>query len=234
MAKMNERKAVLWGHELQKSYGDKVTATLALAQDPLIEQARGYVDRMMELLGAMDLMAVCGHGKKGILDNLTKSMNRKIDTPVELARALEELQLLLDRMSASIGKLLEFSDRLRQHSSAIERIEGDVEAAALAALFLSNRFAGEAPELAQRFTERAMSLTATVVQVRQSNQVHQIQIEQPLLLIGAIQSVALVTLPGFIAGMASLLILAKTKGVSPTEASDMSYQLREILNQLKI
>jgi hypothetical protein len=229
---LNERKAVLWGHALQKAYGDQVTGTLALAQDPLVEQARSHVTRMMEILGAMDLMAVCGHDRRGLLGRVGKAMNGRIDTPGELARALDELRLLLDHMHAAIDRLLGQADRLRQHAGAMAQIEAEVEAAALAALFLSNHFSGRAPDLAQRFTDRAMSLAATVAQARQGEAVRRIQIEQPLQLIGAIQNVALVTLPGFIAGLAALLTLTRTKGASPTEARDMSYRLRDILNQL--
>ena len=230
--RMNERKVVLWGHELQKAYGDEVTATLALAQEPLVEQARSHVTRMMEIMRAMDLMAVCGHDSPGMLGRIRKSMNGKIDTPDELADALDELRLLLDRINAAIDPLLGHADKLRQHASNMTRVEAEVEAAALAAHFLSNYFAHPAPALAQRFTERAMSLTATLAQVQQSDAVRRVQIEQPLQLIGAIQNVALVTLPGFIAGLAALLTLAKTKGASPTEARDVSHQLRGILNQL--
>ena len=187
---------------------------------------------MLEILGAMDLLAVCGHDRPGLLGRVGKSINAKIDTPAELTKALDELRLLLDRMSAAIEQLLHHADRLRQHADAMTQIEGEVEAAALAALFLANHFAAPTPDLAQRFSERAMSLTATLAQVRQSDSVRRIQLEQPLQLIGAIQNVALVTLPGFIAGLAALLTLNKTKGASPTEAREMSFQLRHLLHQL--
>jgi hypothetical protein len=231
--KASERKAVLWGHELQKAYGVKVTGTLALAQDSRVEQARSHVARMMEILGAIDLMAVCGHERSGLFGGLTRSMNKRIDTPFELAAALEELQLLLNRLGATIDELLDLASRLRRHTSEISQIEAEVEAAALAALFFSSRFASDRPELSQRFTDRAMSLSATVAQVRESDPVQRLQIEQPLQLISTIQNVALVTLPGFISSMAALLMLAKTKGTSPTEARDVSYRLRDLLVQLK-
>ena len=228
---MSERKAVLWGHEAQKSYGDKVAGTLALVQDPLAEQARAHVDRMTQILGSIDLMAVCGHGKGGLLASLARSMNDRIDTPDELAGALDELRLLLERLGTATGKLAGLADRLHRHADAVGRIEGEVDAAALAALFLSRHFEREMPDLARRFADRAMSLTATVAQIRQGDAVHRLQLQQPLELIGLIQNVALVTLPGFLTGLAALLALAKSRGASPTEARDMSFQLRDILNQ---
>ena len=230
--KLTERKAVLWGHEVQKAYGDQVTGTLALAQDPLVEQARSHVARMLEILGAIDLMAVCGHDNAGLVARVFKPMNGKIDTPAELGRALDELVLLLDRMSAAIARLVGHADQLRRHAAAMARMADEVAAAALAADFLSRHVAASDPHVAQRFAERAMGLTATLAQVGQTDAVRRIQIEQPLQLIGAIQNVALVSLPGFIAGLAALLTLAKTQGASPTEARDMSYQLRDVLNRL--
>lgn len=230
--KMTERKAVLWGHDAQKTYGDKVTGTLVLAQDPLVEQARSHVIRMMEILSAIDLMAVCGHDKPGLIGRVYKSMNGKVDTPAELGAAVNELTLLLNRMSAAIDRLLDQAEKLRQHAAEMARMEDQLAAAALAADFLSRHIAATDAHVAQRFAERSMSLTATLAQVGQTDAVRRIQIEQPLQLIGAIQNVALVSLPGFIAGLAALLTLTKTKGVSPTEARDMSYQLRDILSRL--
>lgn len=230
--KLTERKAVLWGHEAQKTYGDKVTHTLVLAQDPLVEQARSHVARMMEILSSIDLVAVCGHDKPGLMGRVYKSMNDKVDTPAELGRALDELTLLLNRMSAAIDQLLGQADKLRQYAAQMARMEDQVAAAALAADFLSRHIAAGDAQVAQRFAERSMSLTATLAQVGQTDAVRRIQIEQPLQLIAVIQNVALVSLPGFIAGLAALLTLSKTKGVSPTEARDMSYQLRDILSRL--
>ena len=230
--RMSERKAVLWGHDAQKAYGERVTGTFSLAQDPVVEQARGWVNRMTTLLGAIDLMAVCGHGKGGLIGTLAKAVSNAIDTPRKLSVALDELRLLLERTGGAIDRLLQLKERLQQHVDAIAAIEREVEAAALAAQFLSGHFATKAPSLAQVFTDRHMSLTATLAQMRQSDPIHRLQIEQPLQLIAAIQNVALVSLPGCIAGMSALLALVTTKSASPTEARDMSYQLRDLIGKL--
>jgi hypothetical protein len=77
-----------------------------------------------------------------------------------------------------------------------------------------------------------MSLSATAAQMRQGDALHRLQLQQPLDLIGIIQNVALVALPGFLAGLAALLALATSRGASPTEARDMSWRLRDLLTQL--
>lgn len=232
-AKLNDRKAVLWGHELQKSCSERITRTFALAQDPIVEQARAYVARMTDILGTIDLQTVCTPVKGGLLGSLTKAMSNRIDTPQRLSSALDELRLLLERTAASFDRLLALKETLQRHTQEIRQIEVDIEASALAARYLSERFSREAPQLARRFAERSASLAATLGQVRQGDAMHRLQIEQPLQLIAAIQNVVLVALPGCVAGMAALLALAPGRNVSPTEVIDLSYQLRDLVDQLK-
>ena len=232
--RMSDRKAVLWGHDAQKAYGERVTGTFSLAQDPVVEQARTWVNRMTTILGEIDLMAVCGHGKGGLLGSLAKAVGNRIDTPRELSSALDELRLLLERTGGAIDRLMQLKERLQQHVDAIARIEVDIEASALAALYLSGHFATKSPGLAHLFTERSMSLNATLAQMRQNSPVYRLQLQQPLQLIAAIQNVALVALPSCIAGMSALLALLSTRGASPTEARDMSYQLRDLIGQLTL
>jgi hypothetical protein len=232
VAKLNDRKAVLWGHDLQKAYSERVTQTFALAQDPIVAQARAYVARMTDILSAIDLPTACGRGKSSLLGSFTKAMSKRIDTPHKLAAALDELRLLLERTATAFDRLLALKETLQRHADAIRQIEVDVEATALAARYLSERFSRDAPALARRFAERSASLAATLGQVRQGDTMHRLQTEQPLQLIAAIQNVALVTLPGCIAGMAALLTLAPGKNVSPTEVIDLSYQLRDLVDRL--
>src|SRR6185312_14854153 len=91
----SERSAILWGYELQKSYGELVNQTLVLAGAPVLLKVRNYLTRMIDILKSIDIMAVCGHGKGGILEGLTRSVNTKIDTPEELREAQVELNQLL-------------------------------------------------------------------------------------------------------------------------------------------
>ena len=61
-----------------------------------------------------------------------------------------------------------------------------------------------------------------------------LQIEQPLRLVAAIQNVALVTVPGLLGGIAALAaMLEERRQVTPTQAGELAYQLRTILQQLK-
>ena len=233
VAMLTQRRATLWGQEAQKACQDRFGGSAARVSAPFIEQARADLARMTDILDAIDLKAVCGHAKGGLLGGLTRSIKRKIDTPAKLAGALDELRLLLQRMHAGFDRLLALKEGLRQRASAFEQLQLEVEAAALAALFLSKRLAGQSPALAQRFAERHMSLGATLAKTRQGDGAYRTHIEQPLQLIGAIQNVALVRMPGLITEMTSLQAHAKAKHAFPAEALNMSYRLRDILNQLR-
>ncbi len=228
VAMLSQRRAALWGQEVQKSCQDRFGGSAAPGSAPFIEQAR-----MTDILGAIDLKAVCGHAKGGLLSGLARSIKRKIDTLAKLAVALDELRSLIGRLHAGVDRLLALKEGLRQRASAFERLQAEAEAAALAALFLSKRLAGQSPAIAQRFAERSMSLGVTLAKTRQGGGAYRAHIDQPLQLINAIQNVALVRMQGFITEMASLQALAKARHAFPAEALNMSYRLRDILHQLK-
>lgn len=79
-----------------------------------------------------------------------------------------------------------------------------------------------------------MSLTQTVAQIRSGASLREVQIEQPLRLIEAIQNVALVMVPGFLGSIAALTtMLDSNRKLTPTEAGELTYQLRSILQQLQ-
>lgn len=230
---LDERKAVLWGHDAQVAYATAVAGTLSLAQEPLAQRARAHVDRMTQILAAIDLMAACGHGKGGLVASLARALNDRIDTPAELAGALAELRLLLDRLGAATGDLAGLADRLRRHAAAIDRIGHDVAAAALAARFLAQRIERDAPAVARRLVDRDIALTTTVAQIRQDDAIHRLQLQQPLALIALIQNVALLSLPGLLSSLAALQALAGARGASPTEARELAYQLQDVLQRLR-
>lgn len=227
-----ERKAILWGHELQRAYGDLVTGTLALSQAPVVRKVDGYLTRMMDILGAIDLMAVAGHGHAG-LARMFRGANRTIDTPEELRSAQAELDQLVRYLGASLDELLNLRDALEQHSEAIRTLGLEVETSALAALVLSQHLPPDKGGLAQRFTERSMSLTQTLAQIRSDDSMRAIQIEQPIRMVRAVQEVALVMVPGFLGSVASALTLVRRKGLTPTEAGELTYQLKGILQALQ-
>ena len=232
--KASQRKAILWGHNLQQVHGDLVTEMLALARSPVLRQVEGYLARMMDILGSIDLMAVCGHGGDSLVCRLFQGINSRIDTPGELAQAQAELEQLLALMGGALDPLLDLKDRLLRLSGSMEGTAAQVEASAIGALFLSERLRQGDAALAQCFVERSMSLTQTLVQMRQAGSTREIQIEQPIRLIGAIQNVALVVMPAFIGSIASIATLSASKTtISPTEAGELAYRLRDIISQLK-
>ncbi|MES2317170.1 MAG: hypothetical protein V4631_06705 [Pseudomonadota bacterium] len=232
--KASQRKAILWGHALQQAHSDLVTEMLALARSPVLRRVAAYLARMMDILGSIDLMAVCGHGGDGVVGRLFQGMNSRIDTPGELAKAQAELEQLLALMGAALEPLLDLKDQLLRLSGSMEGTAIQVEAAAVGALFLSQRLRQDDAALAQCFVERSMSLTQTLAQMRQAGATRQLQIEQPIRLIGAIQNVALVVLPAFIGSIASIAALGASKPtVSQTEAGELAYRLRDIIKQLK-
>lgn len=234
LGKGAQRKAILWGHDLQKAHGDLVTKMLALARSPVLRQVEGYLARMMDILGSIDLMAVCGHGRDSVVGRLFQGVNRRIDTPGELAKAQAELEQLLALMGGALDPLLDLKDRLLRLSGSMEGAAAQVEAAAIGALFLSERLRQDDAALAQRFAERSMSLTQTLAQMRQTGSTRESQIEQPIRMIGAIQNVALVVMPAFIGSIATIATLgARKTTVSPTEAGELAYRLRDIISQLK-
>lgn len=230
--KSAERTAILWGHERQKAYGDLVTATLALSQAPLLRRVDGYLTRMMDILGSIDLMAVCGYGNGG-LARLFSGVNDKVDTPEELRTAQAELDQLVGYLGVALHDLLDLKDKLEHHSREVADIGVELEASALAALFLARRFQQEKGGLAQRFTERSMSLTQTVAQIRSGDPMRAIQIEQPVRLVRAVQEVALVMLPGLLASLASALTLLGRNRLTLTQAGELTHQLRTILRALQ-
>ena len=232
--KASQRKAILWGHNLQQVHGDLVTEMLALARSPVLRQVEGYLARMMDILGSIDLMAVCGHGGDSVVGRLFRGINSRIDTPGELAQAQAELEQLLALMGGALAPLLDLKDRLLRLSGSMEGTAAQVEASAIGALFLSERLRQGDAALAQCFVERSMSLTQTLAQMRQAGSTQELQIEQPIRLIGAIQNVALVVMPAFIGSIASIATLSASKTtISPTEAGELAYRLRDIISQLK-
>ncbi|MBI3674767.1 MAG: hypothetical protein HY245_15370, partial [Rhizobiales bacterium] len=194
-----------------------------------------YIGRATELLGAIDVMAAFGvSGSDGVVGHYLKHLSRKIDTPEELDAARVELGQLVKLMGAALDGLLDHKEKLDRHMGRIDDLGNEVEAASLAAEFLSVHLRGTAPKLSQRFVERGLSLTQTVAQIRSGASMRQAQIEQPLRLVGAVQNVALVMLPAWLESIASVMTLAQIRKPTATEAGELAYKIGNILQQLKI
>ena len=230
--KTNERKAIMWGHDLQRSYSEFAAETLALAQTPILRKVEGYLGRMMDILQAVDIMGACGYDSD-LFGQYLKGINAKIDRPEELSAAQTELDQLVRYMSAALDELLDLKDKFERHAVRLEQIADEIEASALAALFLSRYLQKDKASVAQRFLERSMSLTQTLAQIRESAAVRDIQIEHPIRMVSAIQNVALVAMPDLLMGIATVVSLAARKtSLSQTEAGELNYKLRDIINRL--
>lgn len=230
----NSRQAVLWGHRLQQEHSDLVSRTLELSCADVLDRATRHIDRMGEILSSIDSEALCdASGTLGTLGQYFRRANRKIDTPGEFDAARIELDQLVRLMGEALEQLLSLKEALEDHSRRIDKTGDELEASALAAQFLSAHLRDTQPPLSERFLERSMSLTQTVAQIRGSTPIRQVQVERPSRLIGAIQDVALVTVPGWIGSIASLNTLRDgRRKLTPTEAGELAHQLRNILRQL--
>lgn len=230
--KASERKAVLWGHALQKSYADLVTATLALSQTPLLRRVEGHITRLLDILASIDVMAMSGNRKQSF-GELFRGASERIDTPDALASARAEIDELVRYLGDALHELLDLTEQLEAYARQVQRMAVDVEAAALAALFLAQHLQPERADIAQRFTDRSMSLTQTLAQIRAGEATLQLQREQPLRVVSVVQNVVLVMMPGLLAGIASALVLMERRGMTPTQAGELSYQLEQVLQQLQ-
>jgi hypothetical protein len=232
--KATERKVILWGHDIQTSYSDLVTQALKLSQTPIFRRVEGYIERMMEILKSIDVAAASGNPQGGIASYF-RGVNNKIDTPEELDVAQRELDQLIKHMRRGLDELLDLKDQLERQAKALDKLAVESEAAALAASFLAQYLQSSKSGLAQCFIQRSASLTQTLTQIRQNDTVREMQINYPLRLVSAIQDVALVALPDVIASIASAVSLTARKlSLSPTEAGELHYKLRDIISKLAI
>lgn len=232
----NERQVVLWGHDAQRSYGGLVSRAVELSQAQVLVRTAGYLRRMAELLGAIDIVAASGAvADGGMLARAMRRANTRIDTIDELERARIEINQLVGLTGAALEELLSLRQALERLDREIGGAADAIEASALAAQFLSNYLRGRRDELSGRFLERAMSLTQSLAQLRGNSSVASLQAEQPLRLIAAIQNVVLVSLPDLLGSFAALNTLAQS-GDRPTqtEAGEIAFRLRDVLQKIKI
>lgn len=229
--KASERKAILWGQDTQKTYTDAVGKALTLSQSPVLAKAQGYIARMLEILISFDLDGSVGDG--GILAGVLKRLNGKTDTLEELAAARGELERLISLMGTALDELLKLRDMIEENIGTHDAIATEAESAALAALYLAEHLRPARPGVAECFVERSLSLTQTLAQIKANGPFRDMQVDHPIRLIRAIQNVTLVSMPDFLANLAAINSLSAQKELTPTEASELNYKLRQIIHQLK-
>lgn len=230
--RMTERKAILWGHELQRGFADAVADALRLSQQPVMVRMQGHVSRLLEILEGFDLAAVARPEGAG-LGGLLKPFNRKTDTLGELGSARAELTQLVGLMDVGLEDLLGLRELLQANAAGQQKVGVEVEALALAALYLAEHFRVSDAAVADRFVERSMSLTQTLAQIRGDESLRNLQVETPLRTITAIQNVTLVSMPDFLASLGALTSLQSGRSVTPTEARELTHKLRNIVSQLQ-
>lgn len=231
---LKDRDAVLWGHRLQQDYSDLVSQGLALTQHDLCTRVTGHLQRMAEVLGSVDVEALCeSDPAAGRLGQYLRKANRRVDTFAELEQVRIELAQLGALMGEALDPLLALKATIEQHSRRIDELGDDAEAYALAAEVASGHLRQTRPALSQRFLERSMSLTQTAAQIRSSAPMREIWTQQPLRLIGAIQNGVLVQVPQWLGNIASLSAMQQGRSKpTPTQAGELAYQLRNILQSL--
>ena len=230
--KANERRAILWQQELQKAHSAAVGRTLGLSQAPILLRTQGHVARMVEILRSFDFSGAAEAG--GTLARMLKRLNARIDTADEFARAHDELERLRLLLDEALKPLLKLREELAESMRAEAALAGNIEAAALAALHLSEHFRASKPSLADRFLERSMSLTQTLAQIHANRALRAVQADHPVEIVKAIQNVTLVLMPDFLTALSAAQALHVRDGViSPTEASELDYKMRDILHLLQ-
>lgn len=233
---------VLWGNDIQQAYAALVQECLTLSQDKKLDKVRGYVNRMIEVLSLIDLARVCGLAKAhgtGLFGGLFTSNEQKkiVDTPEELEHAQKELGQLTQKMSDQLATLLAVKAEFERVSNAIDAAGDKAEAAAVAAQFLAEHIKSSVPakhDLIQRLLTRSASLLQTTVQIRGSDAVRKVQIEQPLQLIEAVQKVANVSMPAWLNNIVMLTTMLRQKRKpTATEVGEIGGETQALIEDLK-
>lgn len=230
----SERRAVLWGHETQQEYGLLVSQGLEFSRADALRRVAFHVNRMTTILESIDLEAACGAGPTpGVLSRLVRSAHARIDTPKKLEAARTELDQIVRLLGEALPNLLSLKESIEQHWRRIEVLGDEAEAVALAAEFLAMRLQEKRSTLSRRYLDRSISLVQTIAQIREATSLRDAQIEQPAHLVAVIQDVVLVRLPAWLGSVAALeAAAAGQRRVTSTEAGELTYRLRGILQQL--
>jgi hypothetical protein len=232
----SDRSAVLWGHETQKKYSDVMATSLKLSQSSALQQANRHIQRMTEILGSIDIPAVCGISRNNaFVSRFLGNMTRRIDTPDELESAQRELNQIVAIMTNSLDELFSLKESIEQVSQQISKTGEEAEILMVAGLYLAEYLKADPTrsKLADRFTDRCLSLAQTIAQLRSGDTLRQSQIEHPLRVISTIQHVSLVMMPAWLGSIASILgMLETTRRPNPTEVGNIEKEMQVILDRL--
>ena len=228
-----ERRALLWGHDLQREHGALMSQGLDLARSEALARVTVHLSRLATILASIDVEAAAGVAPgSGMLGRVLRQAGPRIDTPEELTRARVEIDQLLALLGEALPRLMSLKAEIEDHWTRIEAVGDEAEGLALAAEALSLRLQPSRPDLARIYLDRSIALAQTVAQVRSGAGLREAQVEQPLRLIAAIQDLSLVSLPGWLGALAALETAAAQRRATPTQAGELAHRLRGILQTL--
>lgn len=230
----NLSKAVLWGQNLQEQHNTLVNNTLALSQSEVVSTVTGHLNRMLEILGGLQLEKVFGESPSFLAGIFGRTAG-EIKTPEELDKALDEIEQLSSILSGRIGELITLREELESNSKQLQDLSDGIEASMIAALAVAEYFEKKPlqKDLADRLKERSDSLTATLGQIRSDGLMRTLHIEQPMNLTTLVQEVVFNTLPSWITSVTAMRMALHGKHKpNPTEVSEVSRVLKTIIRQL--
>jgi hypothetical protein len=232
--------ALLWGQTTQERHGELVSESLRLAQHDSLERARRHVQRALEILGSIQLDKVFQGAKKGIggfIAGFARKASDAIDTPDELEGSLAELRKIVGLLKRITTSLVKLREELEANADAVAKNGDEVEAALCAAAFLAGYVRSNQAEFrsdtARHLDARATSLAATLAAIRGDGAVRKVQADNPVSFIQLIQDVALVTLPEWLATIATALVGAATRPINPTDVSELADGLQRVTADLR-
>ncbi len=229
--------ALIWQTAIQKQYSDKVMLLLEHTEHESIAKASFLINRVTEILGAIDLHGVCEYEKDGMISKLLKHANKEYDTPEELHEAENELKQLCQLLSKHLQKLILLQQKLDTLNREIVTLATEVNAAQIAANFLADYLHKSKlsdAKIADQFLERSMSLLHTQTQIVENEAAREVQLMLPSQLITMIQNTVLVMLPDWLGSISSIRsMLESNKKVTITEVEEISDWKKRILKRLK-
>jgi hypothetical protein len=240
-ADLNDTTLVLWGQTIQSQYSQLVSKCLEYSESPMLARTSKHVSRLQDLIGGIHLKELLGFERKSWSDRLI-SLGHNENPIEEFNRIRTEIAQLIKLMQEDLPVLLALKMDVESLSRKIDDLGNEVEASAIAALFLADYHSREGSEkdrqkreaCAELFTQRSMSLTQTLAQIRGNSLMRDMQIRQPLQLIGLVQNVILVMVPGWLGSYASLKsVIESHRKPTLTEIDELDRVQSEIIRQLK-